>query len=290
MVLAFGVGLWVVWMRTEATPPVDPIKTKALLSAGIAVAEIPAPGFPDEFRNVSLKCRTYAPVIRGNCIEAFEDAPKKGVKYAEADFRLCADGILVTGHDDELGGNCGTASTSTLEELRNCRLDDGRHIATLEQFLALDLREFYLDMKQTMPKEDEFSLQALTNAVEVIEASGKKPRVIVLVYDSRPAWLELLREHGIRMGLQRYPQSPEEALDLVREAAGHGFEMVSVHTDFITLELIQASNDLGVWHLAWYTGQPAPELWADMVAVGVGGLKTGYSPRVAEAVAGQQGL
>src|SRR3989304_6457383 len=70
----------------------------------------------------------------GNSLEGYRALKFKSC-FAESDFLINPEGILISANDDKLSGNCGRVSKSSLKELRSCKLRKDTHVATLGDFL-----------------------------------------------------------------------------------------------------------------------------------------------------------
>ncbi len=150
---------------------------------GRDVCRSPAAGFPG-----ASGCEPYCAANRHydgiriaerrvNTIEAQQSTP---VCFAESDFMFSKDGYLVAAHDALLGGNCGDVRQQTLAQLRQCRLAGGARVATLNDFLAVPLTEWYIDLKQNqLASTDEEILHtvevAVASIVEVGPPAGRGP-------------------------------------------------------------------------------------------------------------------
>ena len=142
---------------------------------------------------------------RVNSIEAMASTP---TCFAESDFMLTADDHLVATHDAAMGGDCGDVNQQTLEGIRRCRLAGGLRVATLDDFLAVPLTEWYVDLKSNLiAATDAEILHSVEVAVRSITRQGRERGAVLLVYQVTPAVVDVLRDNGIRAGLKGYPDS-----------------------------------------------------------------------------------
>ena len=229
-------------------------------------------GFPPTyFRNTAFRAQTEGSAAPGNSLESFVWGAEQGIEFAESDFRLNAENILISAHDNEIGGDCGDITKNTLEELRECRLDGGFSVGTLGDLLAQPYDEVFIDLKNTRSKDNQEATAAVQSAIDAITIAGRKDDAVLMVYRTPDSILELLWEHDVRMGLKGYPGTGDEMIEMVDDVARLGFELVCVNIKWVTPEVIDYSADRGVWHLAWDTGLSL-ETWKKRASVGLGGL------------------
>lgn len=258
-----------------------------LLAAGaIAVRIVRTPGTPanDATFTEALRCEVNrrhdgfrVTQIRagGNSLEAYRRVP---TCFAESDFQQTPSGAIISAHDDQLTGNCGTIRQSTPRLLRECRMANGDHIASLRDFLGVPLTEWFLDLKTTQSDDDQEVVRAVQAAVDEIRAARRQEGAVLMIYRAPREVVELVRAGGVRAALKGYPKTVEGARQLVLEADKHGFEMVCVNVAVISEGLVKYANGLGVWLLAWETGEKPPSYWQKLARAGLGGLIT---PRTA---------
>ncbi len=211
----------------------------------------------------------------GNSLEAYRRVP---TCFAESDFQQTPYGAIISAHDDQLTGNCGTVGQSTPLILRECRMANGDHIAALSDFLALPLTEWFLDLKTTQSENDQEVVRAVRAAVDEIKAAGRQQGAVLMIYRAPGEVVELVRASRIRAAMKGYPKTIEGARQLVLEANRNGFEMVCVNIAMISESLVEEARGLGVWLLAWETGEKSPAYWQKLAKAGLGGLIT---PRIA---------
>jgi len=232
--------------------------------------------------------RAYAGVRiaerRVNSIEAMASTP---TCFAESDFMLTADDHLVATHDAAMGGDCGDVNQQTLEGIRRCRLAGGLRVATLDDFLAVPLTEWYVDLKSNLiATTDAEILHSVEVAVRSITRQGRERGAVLLVYQVTPAVVDVLRDNGIRAGLKGYPDSRRSAKAMVRAARRHGFELVCIRISFVDKRMLAYSRARGVRQLSWELGERTPRQWARLADRGLWGLLTtrGKIPRAQRAI------
>ena len=208
--------------------------------------------------------RAYAGVRiaerRVNSIEAMQSTP---TCFAESDFMLTADDTLVATHDPAMGGDCGDVNQQTLEGIRRCRLDGGLRVATLDDFLAVPLTEWYIDLKSNLTAQtDAEILHSVKVAVRAITRRGRERGAVLLVYQVTPAVVAVLRDNGIRAGMKGYPDSRRSAKAMVRAARRHGFELVCIRITYVDKRMLAYSRARDVRHLSWELGERTPRQWA----------------------------
>ena len=209
----------------------------------------------------------------GNSLTGYKAALKRGVRYAESDFILTADGVLVSTHDNRMGGTCGEASRMTMREIRNCRLEDNSQVATLKDFLEMPFEEHFIDLKNSALKKNRIVIRSVVAAVEEIRAQSKERQAVLMLYRIPKTAMKVIEKNNIRAGLKGYPESAKNTLAIVRKAAQKKAEMVCVNIKFITPEILKKSAQMGIWHLAWDMGEDV-ERWKYLAKFGLGGIIT----------------
>ena len=208
----------------------------------------------------------------GNSIEGYESVYSC---FAESDFRLTRDGTLVAAHDKNLTGNCGYVPGKTLAQLRACTLGSGRHIATLGEFLELPLAAWYIDLKTSDSDDSEEVLSAVEVAISEIQRLGRD-HAVLMIYNASPAVVRLIQDSGIRAALKWTPvngKSKELIRRMVVEAAGYGFEAISVDVRRLDRETILFAEGLGVDVIA-SDANHLRGLWPTLMEAGLKGLIT----------------
>jgi glycerophosphoryl diester phosphodiesterase len=228
--------------------------------------------FPPEFRVTAVRGLAAHLPISGNSLDGFHGALAEGARAVEADFRLDADGDLVAGHNDALGGDCGSASRATTAELRRCRLVHGYRIATLPQLLALGFDEIYLDLKDTLNTAK--AAHAVDRAIADVRGAKRAQSVVIMTYATPAAVARLRDATDIRAGLKGYPRTTRDALRMNRTAAANGFELVCIGIDQATVAVVKDAARRGVWHLPWAGTETVLATLRRAAAGGIGGVIT----------------
>jgi glycerophosphoryl diester phosphodiesterase len=209
---------------------------------------------------------------RVNSVEAQQSTP---MCFAESDFMLTADDQLVATHDPAMGGTCGEVGQQTLDGLRRCRLAGGSRVATLEDFLAVPLTEWYIDLKSNLLASDDAEiLHSVAVAVHAITAQGRERGAVLFLYQVTPEALDLIRRNGVRAGMKGYPQSLAAARAMVDAAQANGFEAICIHITYVDRRMLTYSRARGVWHLTWELDERTPEQWRRLTDEGLTGLLT----------------
>ncbi len=234
-------------------------------SAGAASCEPPCP--------VNRKyVGTRIAERRVNSVEAQQSTP---MCFAESDFMLTADDQLVATHDPAMGGTCGDVAGQTLDGVRRCRLAGGARVATLEDFLAVPLTEWYIDLKSNLlAGTDAEILHSVEVAVRAITAQRRERGAVLFLYQVTPAALDLIRRTGIRAGMKGYPKSPAAAKAMVDAARANEFEAICIHITYVDRQMLAYSRARGVWHLAWELNERTPRQWRLLTDQGLTGLLT----------------
>ncbi len=270
MVIFFSLGL-LVGCETNGeisdantTDPTDPIDTDLVPNWE---------WFPEEFEVVLMRANATDPFVAGNSLDAFEAAYEQGLKFVEVDFVMSQDGELIAAHHDQLGGNCGNASDSTLDELRDCRLSGDRRIGTLEDLLEFEFSSIYIDLKASSGTTSEELYDVVEHNVEAIEEADAADRAVVMLYDIDEASAQLLAEREIRGGIKGYPSDPESVMAMIEEAEEHGLEMMCINASNLTPEQVHESARRGVWQLPWdHAEESNIPHWEDLIEAGIGGM------------------
>jgi glycerophosphoryl diester phosphodiesterase len=195
--------------------------------------------------------------------------------FVEADFMLTADGHLVAAHDPELGGDCGDVSQRTLAELRRCRLDGDQRIASLDDFLAVPLTEWYVDLKSNLlATTDDEIRRSVEPAVAAVLRQRRRRGAVLMLYQVTAEVVDLLARNGIRAGMKGYPVDRPAAEALVDAAQAHGMEMACVRISHVDRAMIDYSRARGIWHLTWELRDKTPQEWSTLGRAGLGGLLT----------------
>ncbi len=229
--------------------------------------------FPDEFEVVLMRGNATDPPVEGNSLDAFEAAHAQGIRFVEVDFRVSQDGYLIATHPDALGGDCGRASQSTLAELRECRLDGDRRIATLEDLLEFPFESIYIDLKASSGATAEELFEMVETAVDAIIDADRRQDSVLMLYDIDDDVAELIAELEIRGSLKGYPSDPESVTAMIDETASYGLEMMCINAANLSPELVEYSMSQAVWQLPWdHTREANIPHWETLSAAGIGGI------------------
>jgi len=217
----------------------------------------------------------------GNSLEAYRRVP---TCFAESDFKQTPYGAIISAHDNNLSGNCGTISQSTPRILKECRMANGDHVAALSDFLRVPLTEWFIDLKTTQSGNDQEVVRVIQAAIDEIRAAGRKQGAVLMVYRAPQEAVALVRTSHVRAAMKGYPKTVEGSRQLVLEAQKNGFEMVCVNIGVIDKSLVEFAKGLGVLLLAWETEIKPPASLQELAEAGLGGLITGNIGVVSEKV------
>lgn len=211
------------------------------------------------FQAVSIAAGTPT-VPAGDSIEAVRTAFDQGVENVEVNFVLTADGALVSGHDDDIGGTCGVVSSRTLAQMRACRVHDGNHVATLSELLAMDFDAVYVDLKTT-------GREAAIQAARVIRASGRVESTVLMVYDLSGGVENAIA--GLRTGLKGYPETDAALRMLIDTASRAGMELVCSESRYLPIATVSYAAERGIALLPW--SEVIDDHLLDLIDAGVSG-------------------
>lgn len=220
----------------------------------------------------------------GNRLETYLKLESWKICFAESDFLMNSEGVLVSAHDDKLiGKNCGSVSKSSIKELQDCILKGGYHIATLSDFLDQPLTEWFIDLKDTLSGDDEKVFDSVSSAIKEIRRKGLQNRAVIMIYRAPDNVVELIHHNEIRAGFKGYPQDASGVKNLVLRSKQKKFELVSVRLSSLDTEIINFSSKLGVWILPWDLGLISP-MWSEFAKAGIGGIITRHVKLTQEVV------
>ena len=209
----------------------------------------------------------------GNSLEGYQNVQSC---FGESDFMMTRDGRIVSAHDDHVGGSCGVVSKVQFAEIANCQMASGQRMASLEDFLALPLSEWFVDLKITYGADSNVARMAIEEAVNTINRYGRNDGAVLMTYQVPEGVADYLRDSNVRAGIKGYPSSETEARRMIDLAAESGFEMMCVNITLMSPELIEYSESKGIWQLPWALNEYEFPYWQNMIDWGAGGLITAY--------------
>ena len=209
-----------------------------------------------------------------NTVAAARDALRLGVDLIECDLRTTADGHLVIMHDstvDRTTDGFGPISGMTLAQVRRLRIRDTRFAAigvhrvpTLEELTkAVDGRAgFYIDTKDVHPA----ALKRIMRDPKVIAKS-----FAYISTDEALLWKKHIPELRLMATAPDYVRTPKQLQDFVTK-----FQLSALDGPLtLTKEQVAAAFELGVVYIPdTLTLSEGPEIWADVIARGAGGIQT----------------
>jgi glycerophosphoryl diester phosphodiesterase len=179
---------------------------------------------------------------------SFEKARDKGADGIEMDVQLTSDGVLVAFHDDRIGvAKCPDhIAQHTYAQLKVC----DRGLMKVEEVFAMDWKAgsvFSLDVK--LHGADEAHQALLVQRIVALKNSH--PRYRVLIESVYPEFLLLAKGNGCRDGLYLYASDADAAL---ATCVAHGFEGISIRSEFISTQQIEACHAQGIRVMLWGVG------------------------------------
>ena len=218
-----------------------------------------------------------------NTLLGIRNALEMGCDGVEIDVRLCADGVPVLIHDDQLDRTTdasGRIAETTLRELAEIDAGEGEWVPTLRDALALVDGQllFIVELKVT-PGDD---VSALCEAVlSEIERADALPWTWLWSFDSETV-IELARRapHGRRIAHLCLSPTP----DVWQIAAEHRLDGISMHGSGLTAENVAGCRSHGLAAFVWTVNEPADiERCIDLGATGIVGS---YPERIQSALRG----
>lgn len=243
--------------RLAYRPKLDSIRGVAVLLVLFVVGTPTPPSEPVVAPD--LRLITMFGGSPGDGRESLERSVAAGVTDVEVNFVATLDGELVTGHQPEIGGDCGDVSLRTLAELDGCRNGHGEHIATLAEVLAMPFAGVWVDLKA----------DAVQSALDVI---GDRPGVTLMVYEPSFDALVAAGPTDAALGLKGYPDTADEIRTLIDRAAGIGVTLVCIEARWLTTGHLRYARDRGIAVLPWVGQDTDPVLLRELVRAGVPGL------------------
>ena len=206
-----------------------------------------------------------------NTLLGIRNALEMGCDGVEVDVRLCADGVPVLIHDDQLDRTTdasGRIAETTLAELSEIDAGEGERIPTLRDALALVDGEMLLIVELKVTPGDDVS--ALCEAVlGELERADAIPWTWLWSFDSETV-IELARRapHGRRIAHLCLSPTPE----IWQIAAEHQLDGISMHGSGLTAEHVAACGAHGMAAFVWTVNEAADiERCVDLGATGIVG-------------------
>ena len=209
-----------------------------------------------------------------NTVAAARDALRLGVDLIECDVRTTADGHLVIMHDstvDRTTDGFGPISGMTLAQVRRLRIRDTRfaslgshHVPTLAELVTAVGRRagFYIDTKDVHPA----ALKRIIRDPKVIAKS-----FAYISTDEALLWKQHIPELRLMATAPNDVRTPKQLQDFVTK-----FQLSALDGPLtLTKEQVAVAFELGVVYIPdTLTLSEGPEIWADVIARGAGGIQT----------------
>lgn len=216
-----------------------------------------------------------------NTLAGIRRALDMGCDGVEIDVRLCADGVPVLMHDDQLERTTdaiGRIADTTLSDLQQTDAGDGERIPTLRDALSLvDGRLLFVVELKVTPGDD---IAALADAVLAeIERADALPWSWLWSFDSETI-IELAKRAPHRSRVAHLCLSPTP--DIWRIAAKHGLDGISMHASGLTAEIVAACRAHGLAAFVWTVNEPADI--QRCIELGTTGIVGDYPERIQSAL------
>ncbi len=216
-----------------------------------------------------------------NTLAGIRRALDMGCDGVEIDVRLCADGVPVLIHDDQLERTTdaiGRIADTTLSDLRQFDAGDGERIPTLRDALSLvDGRLLFVVELKVTPGDD---IAALADAVLAeIERADALPWSWLWSFDSETI-IELAKRAPHRSRVSHLCLSPTP--DIWQIAAKHGLDGISMHASGLTEGNVAACRAHGLAAFVWTVNEPADI--QRCIELGATGIVGDYPERIQSAL------
>ena len=216
-----------------------------------------------------------------NTLAGIRRALDMGCDGVEIDVRLCADGVPVLIHDDQLERTTdatGRIADTTLSDLRQIDAGDGERIPTLRDALSLvDGRLLFVVELKVTPGDD---IAALADAVLAeIERADASPWSWLWSFDSETI-IELAKRAPHRSRVAHLCLSPTP--DIWQIAAKHGLDGISMHASGLTAENVAACRAHGLAAFVWTVNEPTDI--QRCIELGATGIVGDYPERIQSAL------
>lgn len=199
----------------------------------------------------------------------------------ELDVRLCADGVPVLIHDDDLERTTnatGRVADTALTELRSADAGDGEPVPILREALALiDGQMLIVIELKVTPGDDIAALSEVVLAE--IERADALPWTWLWSFDSETV-IELANRAPPGRRIAHLCISPTP--DIWRIAAEHRLDGVSMHGSGLTAENVAACQAHDMATFVWTVNEPADI--QQCIDLGATGIVSDYPERIQTAL------
>jgi len=232
-------------------------------------------------RPIVIAHRTTMGHAPENTLLGIRTALEMGCDGVEIDVRLCADGVPVLIHDDDLGRTTdasGRVADTSLDTLRRVDAGQGESVPTLRDALALVNGRMLLIVELKVTPGDDVA--ALCDAVlQDLAESDAIPWAWLWSFDSETV-VELVRRapHGRRIAHLCIEPAPE----IWQIAAEHRLDGVSMHGSGLTGERAAACRAHDMAAFVWTVNEPADI--ERCIALGATGIVGDYPERIQAAL------
>ncbi len=232
-------------------------------------------------RPLAIAHRTTMGHAPENTLLGIRTALDMGCDGVEIDVRLCADGVPVLIHDDDLGRTTdahGRVADMSLDSLSEVDAGQGEPVPTLRDALALvDGRMLFVVELKVTPGDDVGALcDAVLNDIAAAEAI---PWTWLWSFDSETV-IELARRapHGRRIAHLCLAPTP----DIWRIAAEHRLDGISMHGSGLSEQHVAGCRAHGLAAFVWTVNERADI--ERCVKLGATGIVGDYPERIQAAI------
>ncbi|MDE2891358.1 MAG: glycerophosphodiester phosphodiesterase family protein [Chloroflexota bacterium] len=216
-----------------------------------------------------------------NTLAGIRRALDMGCDGVEIDVRLCADGVPVLIHDDQLDRTTnaiGRIADMTLAELQDVDAGNGERIPTLREALELVRGRMLLIVELKVTPGDDVA--ALSDAVLAeIERADPLPWSWLWSFDSETV-IELANRARPGRRIAHLCLSPTP--DIWRIAAEHRLDGISMHGSGLTAENVAACQAHDMATFVWTVNEPADI--QQCIELGATGIVSDYPERIQSAL------
>ncbi|HEY1652517.1 MAG TPA: glycerophosphodiester phosphodiesterase [Acidimicrobiales bacterium] len=185
---------------------------------------------------------------RGNTLEAFAEARRRGADGVELDVRLTADGALAVHHDAEVPGLGPICALDVADLPAYVPLLADALLASEGMVVNVEIKNAPQD-----PGWDEGEAVAALTATAIDEA-GWTERVIVSSF--QPATLLAVRAADGRLALGALWGWATDPVAALAEAVGSGFRAVHPFVTLVTADLVERAHAAGLAVNVWTVNSP----------------------------------
>ncbi len=216
-----------------------------------------------------------------NTLLGIRKAMEMGCDGVEIDVRLCADGVPVLIHDDQLDrttDGSGRVAEASLSELAGIDAGEGERIPSLRDALAAVNGRILLIIELKVTPGDD--VQALSDAVlRELDRADAFPWIWLWSFDSEAV---IALSHSAPDGTRIAHLCLAPTPDIWRIAAEHRLDGVSMHGSGLTADQVAACRAHDMATFVWTVNEPSGI--ERCIELGVTGIVSDYPERIEAAV------